>query len=527
MNYIKDIDPFIIAIRAYYFKMILQFFLLFLLIFQIVVSYKKIQLESTNRKNLNLNNPVSKYWYNLTFLKNEMHSYSLYNEFKIPKISLVLMHDKNKQNIYKTIKRIKQISSKNNSNIEIILFLENENKTVFNLTNNEFKNDIKDGMLKIYESENDIEKDYSNIINIIKGSYTIFINNIKLLKNINVIELFIKIKNNINHYFEYIINKNTVLYVIKSCSLKNFDDNGTKFSSLEKIIESIMSIPNPNLNNIYITLCLNNYYTSLTYVSISSILSSKSSNTFIIFYLFVPSDFNKKNMNFLNSLYEMYDYFNITFIKMDNRYDNAYTSRNITKESYFRFSIGELLPQLNKIIYLDTDVIVYKDLSNFYNLNFNGKMILGLPTIGNRDTMKKGLISINNGILLLNLHKMREIKLEKKVIRIIKKGVSLDYHDQTLLNDNFNKYLGIFPPEYGTRPWSNYKEIGIFNYKIGNIFDQDYLYFVHKYPTIRHFFGEFKPVNPEINHIEDWWFFARKSKYYNSNATSFDSAFSF
>ena len=67
----------------------------------------------------------------------------------------------------------------------------------------------------------------------------------------------------------------------------------------------------------------------------------------------------------------------------------------------------------------------------------------------------------------------------------------------------------------------------IFNYKIGNVFDQDCLYFAHKYPTIRHYFGEYKPTNPNINHIEDWWFFARKSKYYNSNANSFDSAFSF
>ena len=56
----------------------------------------------------------------------------------------------------------------------------------------------------------------------------------------------------------------------------------------------------------------------------------------------------------------------------------------------------------------------------------------------------------------------------------------------------------------------------IFNKKSGNIVDNDYLYFAHKYPTIRHFLGKYKPNNPNINHIEDWWFFARKSKYYNN-----------
>ena len=96
-----------------------------------------------------------------------------------------------------------------------------------------------------------------------------------------------------------------------------------------------------------------------------------------------------------------------------------------------------------------------------------------------------------------------------------------------LLDDYFKEYLGIFPPEYHTGPWSNYKEMEIFIKRIGKVFDQDYFYFALKYPIIRHFLGGYKPRAPNINHIEDWWFFARKSKYYNKDAKSYDSAFSF
>ena len=122
---------------------------------------------------------------------------------------------------------------------------------------------------------------------------------------------------------------------------------------------------------------------------------------------------------------------------------------------------------------------------------------------------------------------MRNINFEKKVIEIIKKGEILDYHDQTLLNEYFKEYIGIYPPEYHTRPWSNFREMEIFHYKIGKVFDLDYLYFAHKYPTLRHFLGFYKPTDPNINHIEDWWFYARKSKYYNNSADSFNTAFSF
>ena len=66
-------------------------------------------------------------------------------------------------------------------------------------------------------------------------------------------------------------------------------------------------------------------------------------------------------MDFINSLYDQFGNFNITFIKIDNRYNNAFISRRMTQETY----------------YLDSDVIVYKDLYNLYNSKFNGKFVLG------------------------------------------------------------------------------------------------------------------------------------------------------
>ena len=154
-------------------------------------------------------------------------------------------------------------------------------------------------------------------------------------------------------------------------------------------------------------------------------------------------------------------------------------------------------------------------------------MILGQATYGNRNAQKHECHHINTGVLLLNLNTMRKINFEEKVINIIKEGHKFRYHDQTLLNDYFNKYLGIFPPEFHARPWSNYKEMKNFRSIVGAPFDKDYFYFANKYPVVRHFLGRYKPRNPSVNFIEDWWFFARKSKYYNSSSRNFESAFSF
>ena len=45
-------------------------------------------------------------------------------------------------------------------------------------------------------------------------------------------------------------------------------------------------------------------------------------------------------MIILDSLHEDYEYYKITYIKIDNRYNNSYTDLRITKQEYFRLIIN-------------------------------------------------------------------------------------------------------------------------------------------------------------------------------------------
>ena len=292
------------------------------------------------------------------------------------------------------------------------------------------------------------------------------------------------------------------------------------------MIKYIDLMPSPNLNYISIAFCPNNYYTSLTYVSMTSILNSKDCNTYVSFYVVIPKTFEDKNIRFLNSLYYQYDCFNITFIRMDEKYEKAFVSRYITTQAYYRFSLGELIPYLNKIIYLDSDTICFKDLTNLYNLNFKGKMILGQIIITNNNK-KDGFYKINSGILLLNLKKMRNIKLEQKIIDIINKNYKNQFHDQGIINIYFKKLIGIFPPQYHARPYSDYKEIVEYNKKSGNIYDNDQLYFAWKYPAIKHFVAYSKPNYHNKKNKEDWWYFARVSKYFTFKSYNLSKIFKY
>ena len=300
--------------------------------------------------------------------------------------------------------------------------------------------------------------------------------------------------------------------------MRDIIDSKNDFKSYKEIISYIYSYEIQKLNYIPIAFCPDNKYGPLVYTSMLSILKSKDYYTYIFFFIIIPLDFSKKNILLLESLYEQFEYFNITYVKMDNRYQNAYTAYSYTIPAFYRFSLGELFPNLNKIIYLDADTICLTDLSNLYYLNFKGKIILGQVLSSNK-SRKTGYYSINSGILLLNLKKIRKIRMENQVLKIISKKEKL--LDQDLLNKYFFKYIGIFPPKYNAYYKLDYQRIVRFNKWIGNLYNNDYLYFSFKYPSIRHFNGPKRNLSMQ----EEWAYFARQSKYFHKLSANFSDIY--
>lgn len=448
-------------------------------------------------------------------------NYSLYNYFKYPQISIIIPNiDKWSLNNNDILNLIMNLKEQTLNNIEIIV---TSSKTKIHEYNNLKNLSLSDKRIKIKVSK---RKDSTNslfsLMKLIKGKFVLIINNYFNFKRNDFENFYNFTKGKIKNVFEFKINKKS-LYLIKSKILRDIKDINLYFKTIPNLIEYIVSLPEPQLNYIPVGLALNNYYTPLAYTCMTSVLYSKNINSYISFYIIISKDFTQKNIDFIKSLYNQYDYFNITFLIIDNRYDKAFTSRYITKEAYFRFSFGQLIPNLNKIIYLDTDVIVFKDLNNLYNTNFNDKMILGLPFSKNNN-----FYIINSGILLLNLKKMRELNIEKKTLNIlIKKGEQYDFHDQDIMNIYFKEYIGEYPPENHGKTYNDSESI-IFNNEIGNLYNNDNLLFSWRYPTMRHYNG-YKPSYLDINNkfVEDWWYFARLSKYFANKTNDLNKIFNY
>lgn len=484
---------------------------LFIFLIIIKIFYKK-ESNILINKNLNLNKEEKMFNDNIyQFPKNV----SLYKYLKVPKISIVL---KNRNYIEEKIYFLKYLNilKKNyyyDNNIEInFLISKNLSIKYKNITDNYFFNLKNIKIIEIENNENYIE----NIIHNIKGKYVIILDDLLFLEK-NILDIFY---NNtfgkINNIYEYNMKKNNKkYYLIKTKVLRDLIDDGKYFKEINDLYTYILNLPNPNVNYISISFCLDDNYVLNAYVAIISILDNKNDNTYISFYLIVSKDFKRENIDIILSLYEQYELFNITFIRMNNQFDNVTTFRYITKSAYYKLILADLLPKLNKIINFDSDIIVYKDLFNLFNHNFNKNLILASPIFGSYKyrNQKK---SYNTGILLLNLQKMRETNFTQKIKEIINNGfkdTKYFLHDQAIINQFFFEYIGDLELEYNSRN-------NLFKYSSKYYIEKkEYLNYINlinseKYPIIYHFTGDNKPIKHQRKNSEDWWYYARKGKYF-------------
>ena len=88
-----------------------------------------------------------------------------------------------------------------------------------------------------------------------------------------------------------------------------------------------------------------------------------------------------------------------------------YTSK-WTYMSMMRVMLPSFLPDLNKVLYLDIDTIVTKDISELWTLDLTGKYF---AAVREPAKSREGFTYINAGVMMMNLEQMRDGLAEKMV----------------------------------------------------------------------------------------------------------------
>lgn len=70
----------------------------------------------------------------------------------------------------------------------------------------------------------------------------------------------------------------------------------------------------------------------------------------------------------------------IRFLKMDNTFDGAFEIRGITTSAYYRLLLPWILPEYDKVLYLDGDIVVMGDISELYSMDLGDCYVAGRKT---------------------------------------------------------------------------------------------------------------------------------------------------
>lgn len=220
-----------------------------------------------------------------------------------------------------------------------------------------------------------------------------------------------------------------------------------------------------------------------------------------------------------------YNFSGIKFVPIvpdDKMFENAHFTKRISKETYYRLLACECLPEsVDRVLYLDPDIVVIGDLRNLYNYNFSDKCFVACGHTGGvveefnriRLGMSRESTYINAGVLMMNLKKLREIININDIYSYInKKGKLLFQADQDVINALFYNRTAYMPPTVYNLDEHTYKK-----YKLSS----DY---VISDTVIIHYDGKNKPWKSDykgsLNEYYD--FFERQL---NSNDTEIQISF--
>lgn len=317
------------------------------------------------------------------------------------------------------------------------------------------------------------------------------------------------------------------------------DNNDYKIKELPTVV-LLDTEPFPEIqpafkeDNIAVVLSANNYYVPYVSTVLSSILTNSSAK-YNYDILLMNKDINPHEQKKLKSIIEDKSNFSLRFINV-SRFEESFKSLflrgHFTIETWFRLLLPEILPDYDKVLYLDSDLVVNADIAELYNTNIDKYLLAAChdaDTAGlynGFEPKKKNYMDnilkiakpydyFQAGVILFNLAEFRK---QLKTDETLKFAASYEWEllDQDVLN-----YLAQDKVKFVDMAWNvmydwNYIRIKKIVSCAPKYLQDEYMT-AHANPKIIHYAGPDKPWNnPLADYAEAFWKYAKDSGYYEA-----------
>lgn len=138
------------------------------------------------------------------------------------------------------------------------------------------------------------------------------------------------------------------------------------------------------------------------------------------------------------------------FEKLHSPKENSYCVAS--PAALIKFNLPNLLKEIDKVLYLDGDIIVREDLSDLFNIELESSFGAVCPDTGSlysgNANVKRFKNYFNSGVMLLNLKKLREEKATDKLFELKMQSKNESLMDQNVFNEYLNGKVSLISPEY-------------------------------------------------------------------------------
>jgi len=311
---------------------------------------------------------------------------------------------------------------------------------------------------------------------------------------------------------------------------KTFHLKECQMALIENIESEKRIVPRAK-DSIPIVLAANNLYVPILTVCLQSILDTASPSTIYDIVVF-HTDITKNHIEQLTRIALPYQNIRLDFVNVAKRVSGyqLQAKEHITTETFYRFLILDIMSSYKKVIYLDSDLIVKRDLSQLYNTDLGSNLIGAVKDAdfqgqyNKRDSdmreyctailrLEKPYNYFQAGVLLINVEKLNHCITVEELFQMADTGV-FRFSDQDILNvicQNRVHFLDMrwnLLTDCGGERWKN-----VISHAPHFLMDE--YEEARKEPYIIHYAGYLKPwKKTNEDYAEEFWKIARRTEFY-------------
>lgn len=205
---------------------------------------------------------------------------------------------------------------------------------------------------------------------------------------------------------------------------------------------------------------------------------------------------------------------------VENPYADAYEVRGISAGAYLRLLLHRILPDVDKVLYLDVDILVRESLLPVWRIDLGSNLLAAVKGPVNLSEKWEWNSSrpywkllagarggyINSGVLLLNLEEIRRRQLDRQWEQLAKQ--QLYYQDQDILNITCQRAIFYLPPKWNRLTYLSAEDFE--QMAAEGIFTETECVEAQKSPVILHYAGDKPWKRYDTNLGSVWWDFVNE-----------------